>query len=123
MVSKKTEVEEGKIAALLSYLLIGIIWYFVDEKMKKNSFVKYHVQQALVLLIFSVAIAILNAILMGIIGVITLITFGLGAILFFIPTLVGLIPLVFWIFGVIHSLQGVEKELPFIGKYGKKFKI
>jgi uncharacterized membrane protein len=123
MVSKKTEVEEGKIAALLSYLLIGIIWYFVDEKMKKNSFVKYHVQQALVLLIFSVAIAILNAILMGIIGVITLITFGLGAILFFIPTLVGLIPLVFWIFGVIHSLQGAEKELPFIGKYGKKFKI
>ena len=50
----KKEIEEGKAAAVLSYLLIGIIWYFVDEKMKKNSYVKFHVQQAIVLIIASV---------------------------------------------------------------------
>jgi len=28
------DIADGKICAILAYLLIGIIWYFVDEKMK-----------------------------------------------------------------------------------------
>jgi len=123
MVKSTNSVDEGKAVAVLSYLLIGIIWFFADDKMRKNSFAKFHVQQALVLLIFSIAIAVLNAILGVIIGVISLVTLGLGSVLVIIPTLIALIPLVFWIFGVVYSLQGAEKELPIIGKFGKKFKL
>ncbi len=119
----KKEVEDGKVCAVLSYLVIGIIWYFVDEKMKKNSYVNFHVKQALVLLIFSIALGILNAILGVIFGLIAMLTLGLGTILMFIPTLISLIPLVLWLFGVVYSVQGVEKELPIIGQYGDKFKF
>ena len=34
----------NKLCAALSYLLIGIIWYFADEKMKSSSFAKFHFQ-------------------------------------------------------------------------------
>ncbi|MFH1396083.1 MAG: hypothetical protein ABIG93_01670 [archaeon] len=128
MASKK-EIEDGKIVAFLAYLLIGIIWYFVDENMKKNTYVKFHVKQGLVLLIFSVILAIVGIILASIVGVIVgflaAATYGMGMILMFIP---GLIMFLVWainiillIFGIINSLSGKEKELPVIGRFGKKF--
>ena len=117
------DVDSGKLCAVLSYLIIGIIWYFVDEKMKKNSFVSFHVKQALVLLIFSIALGILNVILGVIFGIIAMVTLGLASVLMFIPTIISLIPLVLWLFGIVYSVQGVEKELPIIGQYGDKFKF
>lgn len=127
------DVEEGKIVAFLAYLLIGIIWFFVDEKMKKNAYVKFHVKQAIVLLIFAVIIGILNAILSTILSIFfgifasttAAFTYGTGYILMLIPALIsfviGIIPFIFWIFGVVYSLTGKEKELPLIGRFGKKF--
>ena len=115
------EVNDGKVCAVLSYLVIGIIWFLVDEKMKKNSYVSFHVKQALVLLIFAIALGILNAILGVVFGLIAMLTLGLGSLLMFIPTLISLIPLVLWIYGIVYSAQGVEKELPVIGQYGDKF--
>ncbi|MBT3298083.1 hypothetical protein HN385_04105 [archaeon] len=119
----KKEVEDGKICALLSYLIIGIIWYFVDDKMKKNQFAKFHTQQSLVLVLFSVIVSILNSILSAIITVIAVVTMGVGSVLMIIPLLISFIPMVFWIMGIVYSLQGKEKELPWIGQYGKKLKI
>ena len=29
--------DNAKVAAILAYLLIGIIWYFADEKIKKKN--------------------------------------------------------------------------------------
>ena len=115
------DVEEGKLVAILSYFLVGIIWFFADEKMKKNEFVKFHVKQSLVLLIFSVIVWVIQAIVSVIITAIAVVTFGLGSVLFVIPMLIGLIPLIFWIFGLIYSIQGVEKEIPLIGKFEKNF--
>ena len=117
----KKEVDDGKLCAVLSYLVIGIIWFFVDEKMKKNAYVGFHVKQALVLLIFSIVIGVLNIILSAIFGLIAFVTFGLGSILMLIPSLLSLLPLVLWIFGIVFSAQGIEKELPVIGQYGNKF--
>ena len=106
--TNKDVVSEGKICAILSYLLIGIIWYFADEKMKKNEFAKFHVKQALVLLILSLAGSI----------VLTM-TFILAWIL----PLFQIAIFILLVFGIINANNGEKRELPFIGKFGKKFKF
>jgi hypothetical protein len=46
--TKPKEFENKLAVSILAYLLIGIIWYFVDEDAKKDEFVKFHVQQGIV---------------------------------------------------------------------------
>lgn len=100
-------IEEGKVCAILAYLLVGIIWFFADEKMKKNAFVKHHVKQGLVLLIVWVG----GLIVLGIIPIIGWIILPFYQIAM----------LVLMILGIINSAQGTQKELPVIGQFGKKF--
>ncbi|MCD4705731.1 DUF4870 domain-containing protein, partial [bacterium] len=87
------------------YLLIGVIWYFADEKMEKNNFVKFHVKQGLVLLILSLGGAILLNMLF----------------LFWLIPLYNLVILVFVIIGIINANNEKKKELPLIGQFAKKF--
>ena len=68
----KKEIDDGKLCAVLSYFVIGIIWFLVDEKMKKNSYVSFHVKQAIVLLIFSILIGVLNPIMMFHLSIVTI---------------------------------------------------
>ncbi|MFH1745057.1 MAG: hypothetical protein ABH881_02725 [bacterium] len=105
---KQSEMSNNKLCALLSYLLIGIIWYFADANMRKDSFIKFHVQQAIVLLVFSICGQII-----------------LSATFILIPLvpLYGLAMLVLLILGLINAYQGKKKELPFIGKFGSLVKI
>lgn len=93
------DVEEGKICAILIYIvpIIGIIWYFVDEKQKNNPFAKYHVKQGLALLIIGMVVSIL--------------TCGFG----------GIAHLILAIIGVINAANGEMKELPVIGKFGEQW--
>ncbi len=110
---KKTnsnDVESGKVCAILAYFLVGIIWFLVDEKMKKNNFAKFHVKQSLVLLIFSVIINVVGTII-PIIG------------WFIILPLGSLLTLVLFIFGIVYSAKGEQKELPLIGQFGEHFKF
>lgn len=104
--SSSSDAGNEKACAILSYILIGIIWYFVDEKMKKNEFVKYHVKQGLVLLIV--------AIIFSAIASIPFIGFAIGWILW-------LIEVVLMIIGMINAANNQEKELPVIGKFAEKF--
>jgi len=99
--------ENSKICAILSYLLVGIIWYFVDENMKKDKFVKYHVKQGLVLLI----VWVIGDIVFSIIPVI-------GWILF---PIFSLAMIVLMVLGIINAANGQEKELPIIGQFASKF--
>ena len=108
MAKENKNVEEGKLCAFLSYLLVGIIWYFADEKMKKNNYVKYHVKQGLVLLITSLIINVVGS-LIPFIGWFVILPLG------------GLCILILWILGIINALNGHEKELPVIGVFAKKF--
>ncbi len=108
MAKKKSD--DSKICAVLAYILFGVIWYFVDENMKKSKFVKFHVQQALVLLLLSVAVNFIGAII-PILGWIIILPIG------------NLIVFVLWVMGIYYALTDKEKELPIIGKYGKKLKI
>ncbi len=102
------EVEEGKLCAILAWLFpIGLIWFFADDKMRKNKFVAFHVKQSLVLVIASVIINVLG-----------LIPF-LG---WFIIMPVGdLIIFIFFLMGIINAANGKEKKLPWIGSFGEKF--
>lgn len=104
----KDDVEQGKFCALLAYILIGIIWYFADDKMKKNQFAKFHVKQALVLLIAAVIINVVGSAL-PVIG------------WFIILPLGSIFIVILWLFGMVYSINGTKKELPFIGKFAKKF--
>ncbi|MEA3463906.1 MAG: hypothetical protein U9R14_02430 [Patescibacteria group bacterium] len=106
--SAKEEIKKGKVCAMLAYLLVGIVWYFVDEKMKKNNFIKFHVKQSLVLLIVSFA------------GSIVL---GMTFIFAWLIPLYQVAILVMIIIGIMNANNEQEKELPIIGQFGNKFKF
>lgn len=122
MIKPAKEVEEGKAVAVLSYILVGIVWYFADERMKKNYFAKFHVKQGLVLLIAAVAYSIALGILFSIVFFpIRIMGFGWG--IWYILSILYYVPLVFVIIGIINALNGKEKELPLIGHFAKNFKF
>ena len=106
---KGGEVDNSKLAAILAYLLVGIIWFFADEKLKKNEFTKFHVKQALVLLIVSVGGSIILSFI-PILGWVILPFFSLASF-------------AFCVLGIINAAQNEKKELPFIGSYAKKLKF
>ncbi|MGM5480036.1 MAG: DUF4870 domain-containing protein [Nanobdellota archaeon] len=114
MKAKKQEIDDGKACAILAYFFpIGLIWYLVDENMKKNKFAQFHVYQGLVLAITAIILSIVAVIL-------TAISLGF---LFFIAWIVNIAMLVLFIIGIINSAQGEEKPLPVIGHHAKKFKF
>jgi len=89
------EREEDKNAiALFSYLGIFIIIPLLTDK--DNPFVKFHIKQGLVFLIF--------AVLLG-----------------WIPFLGWIAVIILGILGIVNVLNGNKKELPVIGQFGKKF--
>ena len=98
--------DEGKACAVLAYFAIGIIWYFVDEKMKKNDFVKFHVKQALGLLIAD--LVLMTALTLSVVGIMA------------VP-LLKLVALVLVVVGIMNAVNGDKKELPFIGVYTRKY--
>lgn len=110
--STTSSADNSKICAVLSYILIGLIWYLVDESVKKNAFAKYHVKQGLVLLIFAIIVWIVDAILMFIPVI------GWLAIV-----ILELLLLVLVIIGIVNAINDKQAELPVIGKYANKFKF
>lgn len=102
------QVDKGKACAVLAYILVGIIWFFADEKMRKNNYAKFHVKQGIVLLIASIVINVVGVII-PFIG------------WFIILPLGGLFILVLWIIGLINAGSGKENALPLIGQFADKF--
>ena len=121
MANMSKEVEEGKAAAALAYIVAGIIWFFVDENMKKNNFAKYHVKQGIVLVIVTIAYNIALSILFAILFMPFAFVGGFG--IFWILHLLYYVPLVFVVMGILNAINGREKPLPWIGKFADKFKI
>jgi len=105
--SKTTD--DGKICALLSYVFVGIIWFFVDVKMRKNTFAKFHVKQSIIfivlLILTNLAVALFSLISKAFGNIIGIIMYALLGIL--------------WILGVVFAAAGREKELPVVGAFTK----
>ncbi len=89
------DIEEGKTAAILSYItIIGWIIALVMNQEKKSEFAKFHIRQTLLLMI--------AAIVLGWIP--------------FVGWIISLVLFVFWIIGLIGAIQGQKKEIPLLGK-------
>ncbi len=100
--------------AALSYLFpIGLIWYLVDENMKKNNFVQFHVRQSLAAFVVVFAAWI-------VVSVLAVISLGFLWYLSFIVWIAGLM---WFIQGLVYSLSGKKEKLIFIGDLGEKFQI
>ncbi|MFA6073424.1 MAG: hypothetical protein WC758_04890 [Candidatus Woesearchaeota archaeon] len=105
--SKTTD--DGKICAILAYVLVGIVWFFLDKKMNKNTFAKFHVKQAIIFIII-LLIANLAVALFSIISKM----FGsiLGAIIY---TLLAII----WVVSIVYAAAGKEKGLLVFGNFAR----
>lgn len=106
------DVEEGKACAALSYLLVGVIWYFADEKMRKNAFAGFHARQGLVFLIVWVGVSIFAWIL-----------YWIPVIGWILNWLLWLSLFVLFVLGIVNAVNGETKELPVIGSWAKAFKF
>ena len=98
------------VVAVLSYFIVGIIWYFLENKVQ-NRITTFHVKQSLNLFI----IAIIIEVAAGFLTVITLGLFGIIAVILQI----GLF--ILWIIGIINASQKRTIEIPIIGEFAKKY--
>ena len=94
----RDDINQNKVISALSYL--GILFFLPLVASPNSRFGRFHANQGLILLILSVIGGILN--IFPFIG-------GL------LSSLVGLAVFILFLFGLINTLSGFAKELPFIG--------
>lgn len=116
--------ENAKWASVLSYIIVGMLWYAIDDKLKNDTLATHHVKQALNLLIFAVVFSVISWIL-SIVAFVLLFIPVLGwiisgAIGLFV-VIVHIIIFVLWVFGLIFAFNSDKKDIPIIGKYAKKY--
>lgn len=95
------DIEKNKVIAFLAYIIFFIPLIAAPD----SKFARYHANQGLVLLIFSVALYV--------VGTITSFIF-IGFIIMFLG---WILILVLVIMGIINALNGQAKPLPIIGKF------
>jgi len=116
MAKEKVKTELGideNVEGLLCYVLgwvTGLVFYLVE---KKNSFVKFHAVQSIVLsaAVFIVLVALMVLSFVPYAGVV----FGL------LSTLVSLAVFVLWIIVMVKAAQGEKFKLPVIGDFSEKY--
>ena len=97
---ENTTINEGKTAAIISYLWIpGLIIAFVMNNEKKNPFTSFHIRQMIGLMLLNIVAIFLSRYINNIAG-----------------WTVDVIAFVLWIMGFIAALQGEEKKVPFLGE-------
>ena len=113
--------ENNKICAILAYIfLIGVIWYFVDEKMKKDAFVKFHVKQALFLFVIGIGISIAFMILSAVLAVIPFIGWLISLILIPLGLAINIGLFILWVFGLINAINEKKEPIPLIGTHAER---
>ncbi|RXK83628.1 DUF4870 domain-containing protein [Filimonas effusa] len=95
--------------AIVAYItLIGWVISYVSYRNSddKSPFVRYHLGQALGVMIFSILLSVAIGILAGIVP-------ALATVLY----IVSLVPLVFMLLGIITASNNAERPIPLIGKF------
>ena len=105
---EKTDIDNNKVMAVLSYL--GILFLIPLLAAKNSKYAQFHCNQGLVLFIFSAAASVLISIFKA-----------LHILIIFWPiilvlSLVNILFFVLMIIGIVNAAQGKAKELPIIGK-------
>ena len=99
--AKKVQKSDNeKIIAALAYIVVGLIWYAVDETAKKSAYAKYHVKQGLNLLILYVVAWIV----LSIFAKIPILGWIIGSFLLFI---LGIVCLILAIIGIINAVNEI----------------
>lgn len=98
------EAGQNKVYGVLCYL--GILWVISFFLRREVKFVRFHLNQGLVLMICNVATSLITSILSS-----ANVPFaeGLG--------ILNLVWFIFEIMGIVHAIKGEEKELPIIGQF------
>jgi uncharacterized membrane protein len=97
-----------KLLAVLSYLsIVGwiIVLIVFQSSMSKSNFIRFHLRQSLGVILLSMA---------G--GFIFYLIAGMFNLLFLLEAF-SFILFVYWILGLVYSLMGDMKYLPYIGRY------
>lgn len=102
------EIESGKTMAVVAYIIFFIP--LLMEDMRRNKFVMFHTEQAIVLVIVNVI-----GIVLGTIGSL----FCIGMIFY----LINLMAFVLAIIGIVNALNGKAEPLPIVGQYGANFNL
>jgi uncharacterized membrane protein len=105
---------DAKTIAWLSYItLIGWIIALVQHSNSavKSSLAVFHLRQAFGIMVTWFALYILVMIL-------TIVTLGIGAVLF---PLIGIVCFILWIIGLIAAINGEEKPVPVLGEMYQKW--
>jgi len=102
------DVEEGKVFAILSYVLgfLGLPFFLVPLIMRNNTFSLYHSKQCLMIWLVAVAGSVISSVLVAVfcLGIITALVLAVFLV-------------VVEIIGMINASKGEMKPLPLIGTY------
>lgn len=104
------DVDQNKVYAIIGY--IGILFLIPMLAAPKSDFAQYHARQGMVLFIAEVILWVAAWIVM-------LITFGFGAVLM---PIVSIVAIIWSILGIVNAANGVKKPLPLIGQWAIKKK-
>ncbi len=107
------DIQTGKGMSVLSYL--GLLWlipFFVNMR-RNNPYVRFHMNQGLILLIISLILQVIGAVICAVLDFFWLdfISSIVGVAVDFIQFII----FVFEILGIVNVLKNTAKELPFIG--------
>ena len=100
----KPKQENETLIAALSYIVIGILWWLIDENYKKNEYVKFHIKQSLILLIAGVIVRFAGWVPFS------------GNL---ISTVGSIFVFILMILGIVNAAKGQKKELPLLGQFAK----
>jgi uncharacterized membrane protein len=122
MVKAKTESAktggDSNIMAVLAYFfcpISSIILYLVK---KDDSFVKFHCVQSILTFVVGMAVFVGYSVVVGVIAVVTL---GIGGILFLLTPFIGLVFLVLWLFLMWKAYSGEKYKLPVLGNLSEQY--
>ncbi len=104
----KNSDNDSTICAALSYLFVGLIWYFLDNKMRKNAFAKFHANQAIVVMLFAIAGSIISIVPI------------VGWIVSFVVTI---LVIVWIILGILFSLSGKKAKMFIVGDLARSINL
>lgn len=104
--TSKTPAGKNTLMAVLAYIGPLIIVSYIVAK--DDSFVKFHIKQALVLFVIEIAVWFIGSMMWQ---------------FWMLLNLVNLAMLILSIIGIINAAQGKEQPLPLIGQYSAHFQI
>ncbi|MFZ5376293.1 MAG: DUF4870 domain-containing protein [Patescibacteria group bacterium] len=99
------DIEKNKGMAIIAYIIF-FVPLLTDSK--DSPYVKFHVKQAIMLVLASVVVSIAGTII-PFIGWFLIAPFGTLALL------------VLWVIGILNAVNGEAKELPVLGKYAEQY--